>query len=210
MEREDDRRSGARRRPGTAAGFARDVRDRLAGHLSPAEVSFRGSFAEGTNDEYSDVDLLAEVHAGLDGRFFSALEGRLTGLYGPALVRYDPEHKDSLASQHVRFSFHEMPVFWRVDLEIVSSSETAEKWPSPFPEWRAGTSALMNVVWAIKYHRRGDEPKADHYLTSACDKLGAERLSYSDANALRVLERLGKREDVDPVVLAKTHEAVTS
>jgi predicted nucleotidyltransferase len=186
------------------------VRDQLARHLTPAEVSFRGSYAEGTNDGYSDVDLLAEVHTEFTGRFFSALEDRLTELYGPALVRYDPEHEDSLSYQHVRFSFHELLVFWRVDLEIVSSSETAEKWPSPLPEWRAGTSALMNVVWAVKYHRRGDKPKADRYLASACDKLGDARLPYSDANALGVPERLGRRDDDAPFLLAKTREAVMS
>lgn len=193
-----------------ATAFAYDVREQLARHLSPAEVFFRGSFADGTHDEYSDVDLLAEVHTPLDGRFFSALEDRLTELYGPALVRYDPDHKDSLTSQHIRFSSYELPVFWRVDLEIVSDVETAEKWPSPFPEWLSGTSALMNVIWASKYHRRGDEPQADHYLASACEKLGDERISYSDANALAVLERLGRRDDVDLHLLANTREAIAS
>jgi hypothetical protein len=40
--------------------------------------------------------------------------------------------------------------------------------------------------------------------------LGDERLPYSDANALRVLGRLGERDDIDPTLLAKTREAVTS
>lgn len=196
------------RRFESVAEFAHDVRDELADQLPPAEVSFRGSFAEGSHDEYSDVDLLAEVSTRLDGRFFSALEGHLTGLYGPALFRYDPDHRRSSASQHVRFSFYELPVFWRVDLEVISASETAREWPSPFPRWMVGTSALMNVVWAVKYHRREEHGPADHYLASACEKLGVERLPYTARNALRVLDLLEDRDDVDEILLAKAREAV--
>lgn len=189
------------------AHFARDVREELARHLAPAEVSFRGSFADGTHDEYSDVDVLAEVHAGLDGRFYSGLENLLTGLYGPALVRYDPGYQETTTAQGVRFSFYGLPVFWRVDLEVVSDRPLDEKWPNPFPEWRVGTSALMNVVWAVKYHRRGDERNADHYLASACDKVADERLRYSAENVLGVLERIRERGGADPLLLAKTREA---
>ena len=143
------------RKFGSVAEFAREVSDELADHLAPAKVSFRGSFAEGTNDEYSDVDILARVASELDSRFFSDVEELQTGLYGPALIRYDPDYRGNVDSQHVRFSFYELPVFWRVDLEIASDQATAEKGPSPFPRWEVGTSALMNVVWAVKYHRRG-------------------------------------------------------
>jgi predicted nucleotidyltransferase len=43
----------------TVAEFARDIHRELARHLASTEVSFRGSLAEGTHDEYSDVDILA-------------------------------------------------------------------------------------------------------------------------------------------------------
>ena len=192
----------------TVADFARDLRGQLARLLAPAEVSFRGSFANGSYDEYSDVDLLAAVHRELDERFFSDLEVFLTGLYGPALVRYDPAHEKTTASQHVRFSFYELPIFWRLDLDVVSDKEAAEKWPSPFPSWPVGTSALMNVVWAIKHHKRGDGPLADHYLASACDKLGEARLRYSVENAMRILDRLQAMHDADAALVMRTREAV--
>ncbi len=192
----------------TVAEFARDIQGELARHLTPAEVSFRGSLAEGTHDEYSDVDLLAEVHSPLDQRFWSALEHRLTELYGPALVRYDPDYEETTTSQNVRFSFYELPVFWRLDLTVVSDNPSSEKYPSPFPNWSVGTSALMNVVWAIKYHKRGDGPSADHYLASACDKLGEEaRLRYSAEDVLRILDRLRATGDADPALVARAREA---
>jgi hypothetical protein len=192
----------------TVADFARDLRGQLARLLAPAEVSFRGSFADGSYDEYSDVDLLAEVGTALDEQFWAALERRLTGLYGPALVRYDPDYKEAVASQNVRFSFYRLPVFWRVDLTVVSDSPSSEKYPSPFPEWSVGTSALMNVVWAIKHQERGDGPIADHYLASACDKLGEARLRYSAENAMRILDRLQAMDDADTALVMRTREAV--
>ncbi len=212
----DERKSGARRAderrrlPDTVADFARDLQDGLAHHLSPAEVSFRGSFAEGTYDQYSDVDLRADVHQELDKQFFSELERFLTGLYGSALVRYDPDFVHTTTAQNVRFSFYELPIFWRVDLDVVSDTDLGEKYPFPFPEWQIGTSALMNVVWALKYHRRGDGENADHYLASACDKLDGERLGYSTRNALKVLNELGEREDTDVFLLRKTRETLAS
>lgn len=196
-----------RTRFATVADLARDIREQLARHLAPAEVCFRGSFETGSYDEYSDVDLRADVHRALDERFWSALEESLRGLYGPALVRYDPDFRASTRSQNVRFSFHGLPVFWRVDLTVVSDVDPGEKWPAPFPEWPVGTSALMNVVWAIKHRRRGNGESADYYLASACDKLGHRRLGYSTRNALTILERLRARGDADPLLLQKTREA---
>jgi len=192
------------------ADFAHDVREELARYLAPAEVCFRGSFERGSHDEYSDVDLRAEVRRALDGRFWSTLEDRLMGLYGPALVRYDPDFRGLTTSQNVRFSFFGLPVFWRVDLTVISGVDPGEKWPSPFPEWSSGTSALMNVIWAIKHHGRGDDESANHYLASACGKLDHEKLVYSTRNVLAILDHLGAGGDTDELLLAKTREAVSA
>ena len=112
-----------RQRPYAVADFAHDLRNALERHLSPAEVSFRGSFAQNTHDQYSDVDLRADVHLPLDEEFYSELEGFLKGLYGPSLVRYDPDFVHTTTAQNVRFSFYDLPIFWRVDLDIVSDTE---------------------------------------------------------------------------------------
>ncbi len=68
----------------------------------------------------------------------------------------------------------------------------------------------MNVVWAVKYQRRGDGEGANHYLASACYKLGSERLDYSTRNALNVLNQLGERGDADMFPLGKTRETLAS
>ena len=157
----------------------------------------------------------ASWHSPLDQRFWAALEHRLMDLYGPAIVRYgpaivryDPDYEETTSSQNVRFSFYEFPIFWRLDLTVVSDNPSSEKYPSPFPNWSVGTSASMNVVWAIKYQERRDGPSADHYLASACDKLGEARLRYSAENVLRILDSLRAAGDADAALVARTREAV--
>jgi|GEM_PF-1965864 len=150
----------------------------------------------------------ASWHSPLDQRFWAALEHRLMDLYGPAIVRYDPDYEETTSSQNARFSFYEFPIFWRLDLTVVSDNPSSEKYPSPFPNWSVGTSASMNVVWAIKYQERRDGPSADHYLASACDKLGEARLRYSAENVLRILDSLRAAGDADAALVARTREAV--
>jgi hypothetical protein len=176
--------------------FATDVRACLIDHLSEAEVSFRGSFARGDFDELSDVDLEASIVGPLTGLLFMELEACLAARYGPALVRYDPDFSDDLTAQGVRFSFYRLPVFWRVDLILRSCKVADEKWPSPFPEWQVGTSALMNVIWAVKCHRRGNVD-ANQYLASACHKMGLSPMQYSTPACEQVLRHLDTRDDVD-------------
>ena len=119
-------RTGEVRLPDTLENFAHGLRASLARHLSPAMVSFRGSLAGDTHDEYNDVGLRADVHQTSDERFFSGLGRFLIGLYGPALVRYDPDFRHPNMAQDVRFSFYRLPVFWRVDLQILSDEATDE------------------------------------------------------------------------------------
>ena len=73
-------------------------------------------------------------------------------------------------------------------MTVISDRELGKKWPSPFPEWSTGTSALMNAVWAIKHYGCGNGEDTDHYLACACDKLGEERLKYSILNTMKVLD----------------------
>jgi hypothetical protein len=188
--------------------FAQAVREALAAHLDPCDLRFRGSCAAGKSDEYSDVDLLAAVHLELDGPFYEGLERHLCGVFGPALVRYDPDYRTNTAAQDVRFSFYRLPVFWRVDLTIESDIATRSKWPSPFPEWHLGTSALMNVVWAVKYERRGDREAASRLMACACDKLGADACGYTPERVVAFVKRLSERADTDPRLAAKLIETL--
>ena len=84
-----------------------------AKELDPPIVDFRGSFANGTFDGFSDVDLQASVHVQLDAHFLADLETLLTRRYRPALIRYDPNYRETTTAQDIRFSFYDLPIFWR-------------------------------------------------------------------------------------------------
>jgi hypothetical protein len=188
--------------------FSGDVRTALLTYVEPAIVQFRGSLATNSYDEFSDVDLEARVSVPLDDAFFVGLTDVLKRNYGPALVRYDPDYKHVTTAQDVRFSFYDLPVFWRVDLLIQSDRESERKYPNPFPHWASGTSALMNIIWAVKYSRRGRTQDADHYVGMACEKLGLGRLKYTSENALLIVNELAHRDDVDAVILGKTRQTI--
>lgn len=189
------------------ADFAYDARRSVAEHLAPADVRFRGSFARGDHDEFSDVDLESRVHAVLDGRFFEDLEAFLVGRYGPALVRYDPEFESDVCAQDVRFSFRRLPVYWRLDLLVHSDRAAEQKFPHPFPPWAQGTSALMNVIWALKWLRRGDVVRAEEQLAAAGGKLGVEPLGSMADQVRAILDLLAARDDVDEALHTRTCEA---
>ena len=100
-------------------------------------------------------------------------------------------------------------VFWRIDLIISSDMDTLTKRPSPFPEWSVGNSTLMNIIWAVKYHKRGKHSIADHYLASARDKLLIAHYEYSDENTIKLLSILGERQDTDSLLVLKARSTVT-
>ena len=190
--------------------LAQDIKLRLSNHLQPASVGFRGSFARGDFDEFSDIDMFARVHCELTNKFYQSLEGFLVRLYGPALIRYDPDRKNDTMSQSVRVSFHRLSVFWRLDLDVSSDKATDTKCPCPFPQWSAGNSALMNVIWAVKSFRRRRQREADHYLACACGKLAIRRVCFTGENAATVLGNLATRDDTDKVIVTKAREVLVA
>lgn len=73
--------------------------------MAPAAVTFRGSFARDAYDEFSDVDLLVVVRYALTQPVFTGLEAAVQELYGPAVIRYDPDFEKDCQAQDVRISF---------------------------------------------------------------------------------------------------------
>ena len=191
----------------TTHQFGNEVLDVLRRHFEPGKVFFCGSFALGKVDEYSDVDLEANVQVELTQGFFDSLVACLQGHFGPLSVRYDPQHKCDRLAQNVRVNFHDYPVFWRIELDIRSDRDTPRKWPSPFPDWSIATSAFWNIVWAVKRARRG-EGDAHHYMASACEKMGRPGLEYSVENVETLLSELCEFPDVDRVLLSKLRSEI--
>jgi hypothetical protein len=188
--------------------FANDVRRALEAHWSPATVTFLGSFASGAFDRYSDVDLQANVHVELDQAFYVSFKRFLEQRYGPFQLRYDPDYKDNPLAQGLRISFYAFPVFWRIDLDVESDRPCQQKWPEPFPEWSVPQSAFWNVVWAVKYGKRGMPDVADHYMSCAVEKLAGSPLPYSEPNVMALLKELAGLTETDKRLISKLMEEI--
>ena len=186
----------------TSQQFANDVLATLRQHLYLGEVSFFGSWHAGDADEYSDVDIRARVHQRMDQEFFDSLIECMRGRFGRLTVRYDPDYMHDTRAQDLRFTLHEFPIYWRNDLVVSSDVESPQKFPDPFSEWSVATSALWNLVWAVKYARRGKPRTSDEYVEAACDKLQTERVGFS-RDGLEALLTVLARKDVDAELITK-------
>ena len=72
-----------------------------------------------------------------------------------------------------------------------------------FPEWSVATSAFWNLVWAVKYGKRGKPEVADESVAVACDKLQVDTVSFSNEGVRALLVRLADTGDVDGDLIAK-------
>ena len=78
-----------------------------------------------------------------------------------------------------------------------SNCENSRKFPDPFPEWSIATSAFWNLVWAVKYDKRGKLEIAGEYLNAACDKLDIDGMRFSRYSVDALLAILAEKDDVD-------------
>ena len=188
--------------------FAHDLHGALTAHWAPGIVNFRGSFATGQIDPYSDIDLTATVYRPLDETFFTTLINLLEDRYGPMSLRFDPEDRNNRQGQEVRFNFHHRPIFHRVDLQIESEKPCPAKYPDPFPEFSLVVSAFWNLVWAVKYAKRNKVADADHYTTAACKKLQRDPLPYSPENIKQLLAIIAADSSADHKLIAMLQTAL--
>ena len=86
---------------------------------------------------------------------------------------------------------------------VTSDHVTSRKFPGPFPEWSVATSAFWNLVWAVKYDRRGQPDVADDYMAAACAKLSIRTMGHSANGVEQLLNRLAEKDDVDTELIDK-------
>ena len=158
--------------------LAADLLLHLAAAIPDSEAIVRGSLADGHADAYSDIDLLWDVP---DTEFTSAISElpAILARVGPvASLRFDPDFQHSANRRLVFVRFADVPLFWRVDLDVFARSVGRDPdFDRDNPaarggEWLATESALMNAVAAIKACRRGCEALAADVLRRAERRVG--------------------------------------
>ena len=156
--------------------------DRLTEALRMAvpgsDISLRGSLATGEADQFSDIDLLWVVPG---DRFLAAIacvREALASVSPVSSVRSDPEFQASSNRRLLFIQLANLPLFWRIDLEVRSRSEYGPERPVPVQvpfcaaEWSAAASAAANAAATIKAVSRGRLSEARGLLERGFDRIG--------------------------------------
>jgi len=170
---------------GNGIALESDERARLvADHLRELMSAFAGSaallrvsLAEGRADLYSDTDLLWDVSDNAFSAALAALPVILEGVRPVASLRFDPDFQHS-AKRRLAFRFAGVPLFWRVDLDVLAHSVDRDpdydrdRPSARGTSWSLTESSLANAVAAIKAERRGLDNEAAEILARAEARIG--------------------------------------
>jgi len=144
-----------------------------------SRTQLRGSLASGSADQYSDIDICWVVP---DASFAEAVDttgAALSQVTAVLSLRTDPELARSARRRLVFARLSHVPLFWRVDIDILADSVAADDHPDASnPDarsdegWSAPASAIENAIAAIKAAARGHADTADGLLRRGCERIG--------------------------------------
>lgn len=150
------------------------VVDALQQALTGSTCCLRGSLAAGSADDYSDIDLQWTVAVADFGDACRATH--LTRVGEVEALRTDPLIGVHPTQRLIFFRVAGLPLFWRVDLEILSAEHDPEAVhpPGSFQSsetWSATHSALMCAVAAIKAFLRHRPDEGAHLVSKGFERI---------------------------------------
>ncbi|MGW9120484.1 hypothetical protein ACWGRV_28395 [Streptomyces sp. NPDC055663] len=184
--------------PARRAAFAQDLLRALTAHCPGSRAKLRGSLARGTADAYSDIDIVWTVPGDRFAPCLAAVRDVLESVAPLESLRTDPDARNSRERRLLFAAFRGLPLFWRVDLEVVSSPPApGESRPASCgDDWSGLASALANAVAATKAVLRGQPQNAQGLL-----ERGFRRIDAPDgvsgrwfADIRRLAETAARRE----------------
>jgi predicted nucleotidyltransferase len=165
----------------TRQQLARLTMAALESQCPGSRVGLRGSLAMGKADRYSDIDLCWVVPDTQFDRGIAHL-GETLATVGPvASFRSDREFQRSTKRRLIFVRFTDVPLFWRVDLEVFAESVAddpdfdVDNPDARGDEWSSTDSALMNALATIKAVRRGQPEVARGLLERGYARVGLTR-----------------------------------
>ncbi|MFE7115084.1 hypothetical protein ACFU99_06625, partial [Streptomyces sp. NPDC057654] len=168
---------------GDRCGFAfaealRGIVDALAECCPHARTAvLRGSLATDTADRFSDFDLVWTVPDADFAACVASVASFLNTAH-PLLLppRSDPDFRHRADRRLLFFSFRDLPLFWRLDLEVRAESGSPAGPAAPAGGgWPLSASALANAVGAVKAVRRDRPDTACGLLDRGFERVGSER-----------------------------------
>lgn len=157
--------------------LAQRILDCLENAVGGSTAALRGSLGEGRADAYSDIDVLWEIP---DERWdvVEAVGDVLSAVQAVESLRSDPDLQCSRKHRLLFVRFADVPLFWRLDLEICARSigrdhtYDLDQPSARGRDWSWTESALANVVAAIKAHLRADDDEGIKLLDRAAQRVG--------------------------------------
>lgn len=195
--------------PAVRACLANDVTLALSQSFPEASSGLRGSLATATADPYSDIDLFWELPDHVFEDAIDQLDEILAEVAPLDSLRSDPMLQNSEKRRLVFAQFADVPLFWRVDIEVFAKSiDRDDSYDLDNPlvrgdEWSLTESALMNSVAAMKYLLRDDADRAHESLERAFARID-ERVPVGEPwNAIAELAETVGRKDLEQAELVR-------
>jgi hypothetical protein len=195
--------------PSVRRSLANAVTRALEEAVAGSCAGLRGSLARGTSDPYSDIDVFWELP---DSLFHGAIEDLPETLasVGPIeSIRADPLLQNSTKRRLIFVQFADVPLYWRVDIEIFAASiERDDAYDLDNLDargdcWSLTHSALANGVAALKALLRGDAEKARESLSNAYARIDQTIPEDSPLDQICELAEIVGRLDLDKAELVR-------
>ena len=154
--------------------LARQLLRELVAACPGSHADLRGSLATGQADVFSDIDVTWRVPDEAFQDVVTDVASVLEQVWPVALVREDPEWQKSDQRRLVFVAFRELPLFWRLDLDIRAESGAENPTPAPGEDRSPAASALANGVAAVKAVLRAQPATAVGLLDRAFERVEAE------------------------------------
>jgi predicted nucleotidyltransferase len=195
--------------PSVRRSLANAVTRALEAAVPDSSAGLRGSLARGTSDPYSDIDVFWELP---DARFHDAIDDlpEILASVGPIeSIRADPLLQNSDKRQLIFAQFADVPLYWRVDIEVFAASiERDDAYDLDNVEargdrWSLTHSALANGVFALKALLRGDLERAYESLRNAYARIDQPIPDGSALDQIAELAEIVGRLDLEQAELVR-------
>ena len=160
------------------ASLAQQILTSLESATQGSMAQLRGSLAEGRADPYSDIDVFWEVPDELFQSSVDRLPEVLSEIHPVECLRSAPDFQNSDRRRLVFIQFGDIPLFWRVDLDIFAQSiqrdykYDLDNRAARGDDWSLTHSALMNAIGAVKALLRNKEGEAKQLLVQGFHRVG--------------------------------------
>lgn len=195
--------------PSSRSSLADSILQALKRSYPDSDCGLRGSLANATDDAYSDIDLYWELPDSVFEDAIDQLEEVLADVAPLESLRSDPMLQNSKKRRLVFASFADVPLFWRVDIEVFARSigrDESYDLDNPLArgdDWSLTESALMNAVAAMKYLMRGDDDRVEESLERAFARIGERPPALDPWEAIAELAEIVGRRDLEQAHLVR-------